>query len=1354
MQTVKVLFLTAHPTSTNRQAIEEETRAIEQKVRAAEHRDVLILQSHWAVRSDDLLHLLNQHRPQIVHFRGHGSPGELCLVGIDGQVRPVSTRALEALFATLRDNIRLVFLNGCSSQEQALALVTTIDCVVRMKESIYGDAAAVFASSFYRALGFGRSIQEAFEQGRTALLLEGSSEENVPELLVKNGIDPGRIVLIGHRTNPSDGFGLPSIDRQSGPIWNIPFPRNLFFTGRDALLERLHAQWHTMQMGAAGQPQAIIGLGGIGKTQLAIEYAYRYGREYQAVLWARAETTEALHASYIEIAGLLALHHKEAQEQEAIVQAVKDWLRMNQEWLLVLDNVDDLSIVQPFLPTRLAGHVLLTTRAQAIGELAKPLEIETLDEQAGTLLLLRRARLIESEVGEENASPADRAGATRISREFGGLPLALDQAGAYIEETACSPVSYEQRYQAERARLLARRGVGKRSHPEPVATTWSISFQQVEQKNPTAAELLRICAFLAPDAIPEELLVEALKMPLPTPEETGAASDESAKASPISVGQLDEAVALLRAYSLVQRHSQEQTLAVHRLVQVVVRDTMEQEEQVLWITRVIRAVNARFPSAEFGTWNQCARYVLQALICDEWMEQHHLNMPEGASLLHRVGQYLYGRAQYELAEPLYLRALRIKELALGPEHPNTGAALHALASLYHDQGKHELAEPLYLRALHIHEQALGPEHPDTGTALHALARLYHDQGKYESAEPLYLRALHIHEQALGPEHPDTGASLHALALLYHDQGNYELAEPLYLRALRIAELALGPEHPDTGAALHALASLYHDQGKYALAEPLYLRALRIAELALGPEHPDTGAALHALASLYHDQGKYALAEPLYLRALRIAELALGPEHPNTGAALHALARLYHNQGKHELAEPLYLRALHIHEQALGPEHPDTGAALHALARLYRDQGKYALAEPLYLRALHIHEQALGPEHPDTGTSLHALARLYHDQGKYESAEPLYLRALRIAELALGPEHPDTGAALHALASLYHDQGKYALAEPLYLRALRIAELALGPEHPNTGAALHALARLYHNQGKHELAEPLYLRALRIAELALGPEHPDTGAALHALASLYRDQGKYALAEPLYLRALRIKELALGPEHPNTGAALHALARLYHVRGKYELAEPLYLRALRIKELALRPEHPDTGAALHALARLYHARGKYELAEPLYLRALHIHEQALGTEHPDTGAALHALASLYHDQGKYALAEPLYLRALHIHELALGPEHPDTGTSLHALASLYHDQGKHALAEPLYLRALHIKEQVLGPEHPRTQVIRKDYTALLHTLKRTKRPRLKWLRWLYKTTASRTLPQPSHTNPRSERQRFF
>ena len=177
--------------------LDEEARLITQKIRASEYRDVLKLETLWAVRPDDLLQALNEHKPQIVHFSGHGSKtGEIVLMDNNRQVKPVSAEALKMLFTTLKDNIRVVVLNACYSQIQAKAIAEVIDCVVGMSTSIGDEAAIIFAASFYRAIGFGRSIKEAFDQGKTAIMLEGIPEANTPQLLTRKGVDPASIVLI------------------------------------------------------------------------------------------------------------------------------------------------------------------------------------------------------------------------------------------------------------------------------------------------------------------------------------------------------------------------------------------------------------------------------------------------------------------------------------------------------------------------------------------------------------------------------------------------------------------------------------------------------------------------------------------------------------------------------------------------------------------------------------------------------------------------------------------------------------------------------------------------------------------------------------------------------------------------------------------------------------------------------------------------------------------------------------------------------------------------------------------------------------------------------------------------------
>jgi tetratricopeptide (TPR) repeat protein len=536
------------------------------------------------------------------------------------------------------------------------------------------------------------------------------------------------------------------------PVCNLPYPPNPFFTGRERELEQLYAQLHQHQIAAIGQTVSISGLGGIGKTQLAVAYAYQHINEYHFILWARAESVEALTASYVEIAHLLDLPETDAQEQEIILDAVKRWLHRQRGWLLLLDNADIPAFLPTFLPRTFGGHLLITTRAAdlsvSLASIPPSLPVTVFSEEQGTTFLLRRSGLLALAASLDQVPPALLLDAQAIVQEFGGLPLALDQAGAYLKETGCTLAAYWQMYRDHRADLLSRRRRTNASshpdHPDSVATTWNISFEQVEQQIPAAADLLRLCAYLAPDAIPEELITQG-----------GPVLAPSLAQLAVDAYQFNQAMETLHAYSLLTRDPITQTLTIHRLVQTVLRDTLSYEEHVHWIREASQAVEAVYPDPEVAHWIACERLLPHILVCVTWMEPIPEITVGAARLLNQAGRYLRERGRYQAAEPLYQRALAIREQHLGPEHPDTATSLHNLAALYQSQGKDEQAEPLLKRALAICEQHLGPEHPDTATCLNNLAHLYGSQGKDEQAEPLLKRALAICEQHLGPEHPTT-----------------------------------------------------------------------------------------------------------------------------------------------------------------------------------------------------------------------------------------------------------------------------------------------------------------------------------------------------------------------------------------------------------------------------------------------------------------------------------------------------------------------------------------------------------------------------------------------------------------------
>ena len=275
---------------------------------------------------------------------------------------------------------------------------------------------------------------------------------------------------------------LVSVPAEPRRLWNVPFRRNPFFTGRTDLLTMLHDQLNQKRSATLTQSQALTGLGGIGKTQTALEYAYRYRDSYDAIFWVRSAARETLIADFVALAHLLNLPAQDASDQMLVVAAVKRWLEQNESWLLILDNADELHILVDFLPGEVAGHLLLTTRAQATGRFAASLSVEKMENRESMLLLLRRAKLLEADEPLDNTSRVTRTQVQRIVHELDGLPLALDQAGAYIEEVGCSLAEYLDVYKQRRSGLLKRQSkLASADYPYTVASTWSLSFEQVEQ---------------------------------------------------------------------------------------------------------------------------------------------------------------------------------------------------------------------------------------------------------------------------------------------------------------------------------------------------------------------------------------------------------------------------------------------------------------------------------------------------------------------------------------------------------------------------------------------------------------------------------------------------------------------------------------------------------------------------------------------------------------------------------------------------------------------------------------------------------------------------------------------------------
>ena len=689
------------------------------------------------------------------------------------------------------------------------------------------------------------------------------------------------------------------------PFIGVP-PRIASFTGRSGELDRLDAILMRDKPAAVTQASvgraAVQGMGGVGKTSLAVEYAHRYRSLYAGVCWCPAETRAGLLTALASLAVTLgAATADEADVEKAAKAALRRLAEQRATWLLVYDNVPAPDATVDLLPSA-GARLLITSRFSDWSELAEEVALDVLPLEEAVAFL-------------QNRTGRGYAGAQTLAEVLGRLPLALDHAAAYCKRTQMRFADYA----AKASSLIAAapRGAG---YPRSVAATFDLAITEAVAQCPASEALTTYLAQCAPERIPM-ILVE------------GAIEDETERM---------EALAALAEVSLVRHDPFEDgtpAVTVHRLVQAVARARSEANGTAQGaVERLIARLAPIYPE-DSDAYSNPRSWALCAQLTPHLPARYGPADASVSDLLNRAGCYFLGRAAHSQAAVLLRDALAMREKVLGPDHPDTATSLHNLALLLRDQGDLAGGRPLLERALVIREKVLGPEHPDTATSLGNLATVLHHQGDLAGARPLYERALAINEKALGPEHPGTATSLNNVASLLQDQGDLAAARPLFERALAIREKVLGPEHPDTAASLNSLANLLAAQGDLAAARPLLERALAINEKALGPEHPDTAISMSNLARVLRDSGHANEAEPLFRKAIAISEKALGREHPLTQRYASHYARLLVETGRASEGLTVAQSALATHEAASGLNHPwtkdsarVTADALDALGR--------------------------------------------------------------------------------------------------------------------------------------------------------------------------------------------------------------------------------------------------------------------------------------------------------------------------------------------------------------------------------------------------------------------------------------
>ncbi|MEW8702013.1 MAG: toll/interleukin-1 receptor domain-containing protein [Candidatus Thiodiazotropha sp.] len=724
---------------------------------------------------------------------------------------------------------------------------------------------------------------------------------------------------------------------------------------------------------------AVTGMGGVGKTLLAKQYAWLHSEGFKGLWWARGERRQTLIDDLVTLGARLIPGLAENPDLEAAARATLDQLAYDgaqdypgaKPWLLIYDNVESPELIQGLVPQQ-GVCLLITSRWSDWHDYAQELTVDTFPPETAVQFLLARSH------------NQDIDGATHLAEALGYLPLALDQARSYCWRTH---LSFEQ-YRARLPELIKKMPRQAR-YPEPVFATFDLALAQASMSEPASEHLMLALSFLAPDAIPMSLATALM----PEDDMREDAISTLADLSLLNYGVLDDGTP---------------SINLHRLVQEVARERLDEKHQEV-ISQNLDAVLKFWPGGNDGGdpkyWPICRQLLLHALTLLDWFESTEVDLEKIALLQSYVGYYLNAVTRYEESEQLDRQALGIRQRVLGEEHPSTATSYNNLACNLHAQGRYKEAEPLYRQALEIRQRVLGEEHPSTAASYNNVAFNLDAQGHSKEAEPLYRQALEIRQRVLGEEHPSTADSYNNVASNLDDQGRSKEAEALYRQALEIRQRVRGKEHPDTAASYNNVAFNLHAQGRYKEAELLYRHALEIHQRLLGEEHLSTATSYNNVASNLDAQERYEEAEPLHCLALKIRQRVLGEEHSDTATIYNNLAYNHNAQGRYEEAETLYRQALEIHQWVLGEEHPSTATSYNNVASNLDAQERYEEAEPLYRQALKIRQRVLGEEHNDTAASYNNVASNLNAQGRYEEAEPLYRRALEIMRASLPPTHP-------------------------------------------------------------------------------------------------------------------------------------------------------------------------------------------------------------------------------------------------------------------------------------------------------------------------------------------------------------
>ena len=1040
------------------------------------------------------------------------------------------------------------------------------------------------------------------------------------------------------------------IDSKVESFCNLTFKPAHQIIRRSNDVTRIMTKMQELYDGSSGAVSTIhlSGNPGCGKTQIARQIGEEFfkigsgeseGLTFVATL--NAETLETLADSYLNLAKQMGIPNysytnlatTKAISSEEKIQHLRCLIlpRFKQfsKWLIIADNVADLSSVCKYLPQTASeewghGQVLITTQDTSAIPTNSP---HTYHESLSAGMQPEDAVELLEQVSQISIDGQVQ----KVAEVLEYQPLALAAAAFYVQYVRHGSPTYGWIHYLERV------SGGSRDVTEEPLANRNLAYS----KTMTAAIKMALESILESDEILRQTfllfsLCDSESLPFQT-----AVNFVNVRTS----GQTDELIKtkILNSSLIMVLYSEDASpgyLRVHNVVHQVLR-----KMSLMEVTEKYECLSV-------------AVQVFHSLIKSE--KNRVRESGDVCILLRRITTHC--KALYEiLTNTFSAKVVWVKELTPFISPDNVVSWLRSTASVFIDLSNSSNAT-LFSKSACGFVQYIS----DTRQGEVIKATVFDTHGSTLSMTCQYTSSIFYHNKALiiwkkifGEEDAHVAASYNNLGIVYRDLGQYNEAKEYYEKALIIRKKIFGEEHANVAASYHNLGIVYEDLGQYNEAKEYYEKVLIIRKKIFGEEHADVAASYNNLGSVYRNLGQYNEAKEYYEKALIISKKICGEEHADIAGSYNNLGIVYRNLGQYNEAKEYYEKALIISKKICGEEHADVAGSYNNLGIVYRNLGQYNEAEEYNEKALIIRKKIFGEEHADVAASYNNLGIVYDNLGQYNEAKEYYEKALIITTKIFGEEHADVAASYNNLGIVYRNLGQYNEAKQYYEKALIIRKKICGEEHADVAGSYNNLGSVYDRDlGQYNEAKEYYEKALIIRKKIFGEEHANVAASYNNLATVYQELGQYNEAKEYYEKALIIRKKIFGEEHADVAASCNNLGIVYHNLRQYNEAKEYYEKALIIRKKIFGEEHADVAASYNNLGIVSDNLGQYNEAKEYYEKALIISKKIFGEEHADVAASYNNLGSVYRNLGQYNEAKEYQEKALIIWKKIFGEEHAE------------------------------------------------------------------------------------------------